>query len=242
VNITNPTPYTAVVPYFNIHILHKGETLGEAIATDIDFGLGNNTNILVRSTWDPIRFGGKKAHEVGRKLLSDYVSGKNTTMTARTHRHSIPSLPLLGEAMSSINFTIPTPKIVVPGEDEDVKQRFITSATFHIFSSTASFGLVSPLLFNTLHIQDVNATAYYNHTEPVGKIIHHGEFEVPPGRSETPRLPVQWSADHVGYDKLKQALGGTLKLDAIADVTIRLGNWIETVHYTGKGIGAKVSL
>lgn len=241
-NITNPTPYTAIVPYFNIHIQHENETLGEAIATDVDFGLGNITNILVRSTWDPVRFGGEKAHEVGRKLLSAYVSGKNTTMTARTHRDSIPSIPLLGEAMSKINFTIPTPNIRIPGEDKDVKQRFITSATFHIFSSTATFGLVSPLLYNTLHIRDINATAYYNHTEPVGIIISHAEFEVPPGRSETPRLPVKWSPDHVGYDKLKQALGGNLKLDAVADVTLRLGNWIETVHYTGKGIGAKVSI
>ncbi|KAI5466882.1 hypothetical protein BGZ63DRAFT_346794 [Mariannaea sp. PMI_226] len=242
INITNPTSYTATVPYFNIHILHNGETLGEAVATGVDFGLGNNTNIIVQSTWDPVRFGGQSAHEVGRKLLSAYVSGENTTLTAKTHHNSIPSIPLLGEALSAINFTIPTPRVTLPGEDEDINQRFIASATFHIFSSSATFELVSPLLFNTLHIVDVNATAYYNHTEPVGQIIDHREFPVPPGRSETPRLPVQWSPDHVGYDKLKRALGGKLKLDAIADVTLRLGNWIETVHYTGKGIGAKISL
>ncbi|KPM34450.1 hypothetical protein AK830_g12130 [Neonectria ditissima] len=242
VNITNPTPYTAVVPYINIHILHKGEILGEAIARNIDFGLGNNTNILVQSTWDPVRFGGKHAHDVGRKLLSDYVSGKNTTMTAKAHRDSIPTLPLIGEALSHINFTIPTPRIGVPGEDDNMKQRFITDATFHIFSSTANFGLFSPLQYNTLYIEHINATAYYNHTEPVGQIIHDESFPVPPGRSQSPRLPVQWSPDHVGYDKLRKALGGSLKLDAVADVTVRLGNWVEEIHYTGKGIGAKVSL
>ncbi|KAH7015244.1 hypothetical protein EDB80DRAFT_605705 [Ilyonectria destructans] len=242
VNITNPTQYTAIVPYINIHVLHEGEILGEAVARNIDFGLGNNTNILVRSTWDPVRFGGESAHKIGRKLLSDYVSGKNTTMTAKAHRDSIPTLPLIGEALSKFNFTIPTPRIRVPGEDEDVKQRFITDATFHIFSSTATFTLVSPLQFNTLYIERINATAFYNHTEPVGQIIHDESFAVPPGRSETPRLPVQWSPDHVGYDKLKKALGGTLKLDAVADVSIRLGNWVEDIHYTGEGIGAKVSL
>lgn len=242
VNITNPTQYTAIVPYINIHVLHEGEILGEAIARNIDFGLGNNTNILVRSTWDPVRFGGERAHKIGRKLLSDYVSGKNTTMTAKAHRDSIPTLPLIGEALSKFNFTIPTPRIRVPGEDEDVKQRFITDATFHIFSSSATFTLVSPLQFNTLYIERINATAFYNHTEPVGQIIHDETFAVPPGRSETPRLPVQWSPDHVGYDKLKKALGGTLKLDAVGDVSIRLGNWVEDIHYTGEGIGAKVSL
>jgi hypothetical protein len=46
----------------------------------------------------------------------------------------------------------------------------------------------------------------------------------------------------VGYGKLKEALGGSLKLDAIANVTVRLGSWTEKIHYTGKGIGAKVSL
>ncbi|KAF9769449.1 hypothetical protein IL306_013134 [Fusarium sp. DS 682] len=187
VNITNPTPYAAIVPYFNTHIQHKGEILREAIATDVDFGLGINPNIIVRLTWDPVRFGGENAREVGRKLLSDYLFGKNTTMTAKTHHDSIPSIPLLGEALSNVNFTIPTPRVRIPGEDEDVKQRFITSATFHILSSSATFGLVSPLLFNTLHIEDVSATAFYNHTETVG-------------------------------------------------------NWIETVHYRGKGIEAKVSL
>ncbi|KAK7417185.1 hypothetical protein QQX98_004788 [Neonectria punicea] len=242
VNITNPTPYAAVVPYMNIHILHDGEILGEATARNIDFGLGNNTNILVQSTWDPARFGGKRAHKVGRKLLSDYVSGKNTTMTAKAHRDSIPTLPLIGEALSHINFTIPTPRIRVPGEDDNLKQRFITDATFHIFSSSATFGLLSPLQYNTLYIEHINATAYYNHTEPVGQIIHDESFPVPPGRSESPRLPVQWSPDHVGYDKLRKALGGSLKLDAVADVTVRLGNWVEEIHYTGKGIGAKVSL
>ncbi|KAH7157097.1 hypothetical protein EDB81DRAFT_788842 [Dactylonectria macrodidyma] len=242
VNITNPTEYTAVVPYINIHILHEGEILGEAVATNVDFGLGNNTNMLVRSTWDPMRFGGEKAHKIGRKLLSDYVSGKNTTMTAKAHRGSIPTVPQIGEALSKINFTIPTPRIRIPGEDDDVKQRFIADATFHIFSSSATFTLVSPLQFNTLYIEHINATAFYNHTEPVGQIIHDESFAAPPGRSQTPRLPVQWSPDHVGYDKLRKALGGTLKLDAVADVTIRLGNWVEEIHYTGEGIGAKVSL
>ncbi|KAF4986721.1 hypothetical protein FDECE_15807 [Fusarium decemcellulare] len=242
VNITNPTSYTAVVPYLNIHILHDGEVLGEAVSRNVEFGLGENTNMLVHATWDPVRFGGDKAHEIGRKLLSDYVSGKNTTLTARTHKGSIPNIPLIGEALSKINITLPTPRIRVPGEDEGDEPRFIKDATFHIFSSTATFTLLSPLQFNTLYIEHINATAFYNHTEPVGQIVHDSPFPATPGRSQTPRLPVNWSAGSVGYGKLKEALGGSLKLDAVANVTVRLGSWIEDIHYTGKGIGAKVSL
>ncbi|KAJ4254927.1 hypothetical protein NW762_009725 [Fusarium torreyae] len=242
VNLTNPTPYAAIVPYLSVHILHDGELLGEAVSKNVTFNLGENTNLLVHATWDPLRFGGEKAQEVGRKLLSDYVSGENTTLTARTHKRSIPNVPIIGEALSKINITLPTPRITVPGEDESEKPRFIADATFHLFSSTASFTLLSPLLYNTLYIEHINATALYNHTEPVGQIIHDEPFPATPGRSQTPRLPVEWSPSRVGYGKLKEALGGSLKLDAIANVTVRLGSWTEKIHYIGKGIGAKVSL
>ncbi|KAG5808314.1 hypothetical protein H9Q74_005834 [Fusarium xylarioides] len=244
VNLTNPTPYAAVVPYLSVHILHDGELLGEAISRNVTFDLGKNTNLPVLATWDPLRFGGKKAQAIGRKLLSDYVSGKNTTLTARTHKRSVPNVPIIGEALSKINITLPTPRITVPGEDEHdgEKPHFIADATFHLFSSTATFTLLSPLLYNTLYIEHINATALYNHTEPVGQIIHDEPFPATPGRSQTPRLPVIWSASSVGYGKLKEALGGSLKLDAIANVTVRLGSWTEKIHYTGKGIGAKVSL
>ncbi|KAH7246016.1 hypothetical protein BKA59DRAFT_184532 [Fusarium tricinctum] len=242
VNLTNPTPYAATVPYLSVHILHDGELLGEAISRNVSFNLGENTNLPVYATWDPLRFGGKKAQEIGRKLLSDYVSGENTTLTARTHKLSIPNVPIIGEALSNINITLPTPRITVPGEEEGGKPHFIADATFHLFSSTASFTLLSPLLYNTLYIEHINATALYNHTEPIGQIIHDEPFPATPGRSQTPRLPVEWSPSRVGYGKLKEALGGSLKLDAVANVTVRLGSWTEKIHYIGKGIGAKVSL
>lgn len=241
VNITNPTPYTAVIPYFNIHILNSGHVLGEATATNVKFSLGENINIPVDAVWDPLHFGGRQAHHVGRRLLSEYISGENTTLTATTHRGTVPNVPLIGEALSKINITMPTPRIRIPGEDKDSEQRFIKDATFHIFSSSAAFTLLSPLQYNTIYLEYINATAFYNHTEPVGQIIYKEPLAVTPGRSETPRLPVNWSVGSVGYGKLKEALGGSLKLDAVADVTIRMGNWIEEIHYIGKGIGARVT-
>ncbi|KAI9158454.1 hypothetical protein HJFPF1_06449 [Paramyrothecium foliicola] len=246
VKLTNPTPYAAIIPYFHIYIhdTRHGYRLGEAVARDVDVKRGNNTGVSVSATWDPALLGGEKAQEAGQRLLSEYLSGKNTTITLRPHRNSIPNLPLLSEALSKLNLTFSAPHLELPDEDPDDedKQRLIRDATFHILSSTASFTLASPLHRDTIYIEHVSATAFYNHTEPIGYILHDGAFPAPPGLSQTPRLPVEWSASHVGYDKLKQALGGSLKLDAVANVTVRLGNWVERIHYEGKGLGARVSL
>lgn len=240
---TNPTPYTAFVPYVNAHIYANDSMIGEAVARDVNVTLGNNTNIIVTANWDPVLFGGEASRSASRALLSEYLSGKNTTIIVKGHRDSIPGMPLIGEALSHMNLTMPTPRLSLPGEDPETDSRaFIREATFHVFSSTASFVLASPLHYNTIYVDYINATAFYNHTEPVGQIIHNESFAAAPGLTDTPRMPVQWSAGNVGYDKLKEALGGTLKLDATADVVIRMGNWVESVHYEGKGIGAKVRL
>ncbi|KAK1830794.1 hypothetical protein QBC39DRAFT_353315 [Podospora conica] len=241
VNITNPTPYSAHIPYINIHVLCNGSLLGEAWARNLDFKTGHNVNLAVSAQWNP-SLGGHTGIQTGRNLLSQYLSGYNTSITIKTHRNSIPALPLLGEALSKLNITVSAPKINLPGGDEDEKTHFIRDATFHIFSSTATFLLVSPLQHNTLYIERVNATALYNHTEPVGQIFYELPFAAPPGETLTPKLPVEWSLDSVGYERLKDAVGGKLKLDAKATVGVRLGRWTETVWYYGRGIGASVRL
>ena len=112
----------------------------------------------------------------------------------------------------------------------------------HLFSSTATFTLLSPLPHETLYITHINATALYNHTEPVGNILYDLPFAVPPGASTSPRLPVDWSLGSVGYDAVKEALGGTLKLDAHATVGVRVGKWSQEVWFVGHGIGAHVRI
>lgn len=76
VNLTNPTNYSATVPYFNINILVNGTKLGQATAKDIEVHPGNNTNLLITAIWDPYTNSGAKGKEVGSELLSQYVSGK----------------------------------------------------------------------------------------------------------------------------------------------------------------------
>ena len=241
VNVTNPTPYTAAIPFVNIHLLCNGSVIGEATARDLVVKTGNNTNLRVSASWKP-SMGGEEGKQRGRDLLSQYVSGFNTTLGVRAHRNSIPGQPLIGDALSKLNITVTTPRLMLPGKDEDERTHFIRDATFHVFSSTATFTLVSPLQRNTLYIDWVNATAYYNHTEPVGQIEYELPIAAPPGESTTPKLPVEWSMDSVGYEKLRKALGGSLKLDAKAVLRVRVGAWTETLWYIGRGIGAGVRI
>ena len=88
----------------------------------------------------------------------------------------------------------------------------------------------------------MDATAFYNHTEPVGTIKYDLPCAIPPGRSTSPRLPVDWTADGLGYEAIRQALGGQLKLDANATCGVRLGRWNEKVWFQGRGIGSHVRL
>ncbi|KAI1745484.1 hypothetical protein F4680DRAFT_402348 [Xylaria scruposa] len=241
VNVTNPTPYTAHVPFVNVHLVANGSVLGDGTIQNVDIVTGNNTNLLVTAKWNP-RDGGPQSRKIGRDLISQYLSGFNTSITVKPHLNSIPGQPVLCRALSQFNATFTVPQLSLPGDPSGEKSHFIRDATFHFLSSTATFTLVSPLQFNTLYLDFVNATALYNHSEPVGRILYDLPFAAPPGISQTPRLPVEWSIGSVGYDAVRNAIGGKLKLDAHAVVDARLGNWKETLWYKGKGIGATVRL
>ncbi|CAL3967394.1 unnamed protein product [Diplocarpon coronariae] len=239
VNFTNPTEYSAEIPYINIHILNNATIIGDATVQNVRVKPGINKNVLVLATWDPTRFGGEKAVSIGRELLSQYISGFNTTLTLQTHQESIPHQPELGVALRKFPIQIPTPRLATSGPD-DSKPHFIDDATFHLFTSTATFTLISPLRYSPIYIENINATALHNHTEPIGQILYDLPFKVPPGSSESPKLPVDWSFDSVGYEAVKNALGGTLKLDARGTIGFKIGEWRESVWYVGSGIGASV--
>jgi len=94
---------------------------------------------------------------------------------------------------------------------------------------------VSPV---ALSIMSISAVASYNGTE-VGTIDWEYPFDVIAGASETPKLPVVWNYDS---GAVRDALGGTLKLDCVADVDVKIKRWEESIHYEGGGIGAKIRL
>ncbi|KAF2399060.1 hypothetical protein EJ06DRAFT_512087 [Trichodelitschia bisporula] len=249
VNVTNPTMYKASVPYADVLILVNGTRVGHAMVRDMVVVPGVNAGLKVMAVWNPAA-GGRNASAVGRALLSQYISGRNVSLTLRTHAGTLPSQPRLGRALSFLNLTLPAPRLGGPpppsdpndGDDEDDgKPHFIRAATMHLLSSTADFTLLSPLQHTTLFITRINATSFYKGA-PVGKILHDLPFAVPPGESLSPRLGVEWDLGSVGYEAVKRALGGTLRLSARAEVGVRVGRWEERVDFVGKGIGAHVRL
>lgn len=75
VNFTNPTEYTAHVPYMSINILNNDTVLAQVIARDVDVLTGENLNVVVQAVWDPQTSSGKKGRAIGRELVSQYISG-----------------------------------------------------------------------------------------------------------------------------------------------------------------------
>lgn len=112
----------------------------------------------------------------------------------------------------------------------------------HLLTSSATFTLVSPLKQTTVVVTHLNVTAFYNHTEPAGVIIYDLPIVVHPGSSQTPRLPVDWSLNGIGYSAVKDALGGSLKLDSYAQIGFQVGNFRDSIWFEGKGLGARVRL
>jgi hypothetical protein len=112
----------------------------------------------------------------------------------------------------------------------------------HLITRTATFILISPLPRTTLYITSIHADAFYNHTIAVGSIDYELPFAVPPGESMTPRLPVIFDVSGAGYDAVRDALGGTLKLDAKANASVMIGKWEERLWFVGGGIGAHIKL
>lgn len=108
----------------------------------------------------------------------------------------------------------------------------------HILSSTATFTLASPI---ALSITDLSASAYHNGSK-IAQIDYNLPFDVPKNRNgfETPKMPVDWALDQLGT--VREALGGNLKLDARAEIGVRIGRWAQRVWFEGRGIGAKVRL
>jgi len=260
--LTNPTNYSASVPYINIHLFANDTLLGNATARNLTLVPGLNSNIAVTALWSPYdsNENGEGGAAVGREFLSQYISGWNTSLVLKAHEGSIPASPGLGRALSAFEFTLPTPRLggddspspppPKPGApDEEQPPTFISDATMHLFSSTAEFTLHSPLRHTNLLVTHLNATAFWHRSpeadaEEVGRILYDPvpAMVVPPGESRSPRLPVEWDLGGVGYEAVKRALGGTLKLEARATVGVGIGRWRERVWFVGRGLGVGVRL
>lgn len=161
VNLTNPTNYSASIPYFSINILVNDTTMGQALVKNMHVRPGNNTNLVAQALWAPYDNSGVKGKHIGAEMLSQYISGFNTSITLQAHNGTVPAQPALGNLLSRYPYTIPAPHLSHPkdpnngddGDDdggESKKEHFIQSATMHLISSTASFVLSSPFQHTTM--------------------------------------------------------------------------------------------
>ncbi|KAE8353904.1 hypothetical protein BDV28DRAFT_132167 [Aspergillus coremiiformis] len=242
VNVTNPSAYSASVPFVDLTLMYNQTKVAHVTARDLMIVPGVNSGIYADFQWNPLALGGPAGVTAGQDMLSQYVSGYNTSVTIRSHKGTIPALPELGQALSRLGLEVQIPRVPVSGNPggEDGKQKFIQDATLHLWSSTAQFTLSSPFSNTTVEITSVDANAFYQKHEEVGSINYYIPFPVPPGLSKTPRFPVKLNLHGIGYDALKKALGGSLKLDAVAKVDVLIERYRTTITYYGHGIVSKV--
>ncbi|KAF3214304.1 hypothetical protein TWF191_009818 [Orbilia oligospora] len=242
VTFTNPTNYTANIPYLNILFTKNGTILGNGTLVNAIVGLGEN-ELAVEAFWAPAD-GGEDARALGMALLGEYVSGENSTIAVRTHEQSIPSLPGLSKALEFLEFTLPLPPPPLdslPKPPDADPPRFVQSATLHVLGSTGSFELRNPFQSDTIYISNIVGIATHNGTT-LGMLDYEYQIAIPAGLWETPKLPVQWTLKGVGYDILMKAAGGVLKIDAKAECNVRIGRWEARLKFHGSGIGAHVHL
>ena len=78
VSFTNPTNYSAHIPYVNVKLVHNSTEVAQLIARDLSVSPGRNSAIIVDGLWNPFDISGEKGVVAGRQLLSQYVSGMLT--------------------------------------------------------------------------------------------------------------------------------------------------------------------
>lgn len=77
VNFTNPTPYSATIPYVDVLLLSNGTTLAHLGGRAMSIVPGNNTGVSITAVWNPLAFGEDAGMIAGRDFLSDYISGNS---------------------------------------------------------------------------------------------------------------------------------------------------------------------
>ncbi|PWY86185.1 hypothetical protein BO70DRAFT_361006 [Aspergillus heteromorphus CBS 117.55] len=134
INVTNPSPYSASMPLIDLQLLFNDTKVAHILAKDITVVPGVNDGIPVDLLWSPLILDGPAGADAGRELLSQYISGQNTTVTIKTHEGTIPALPKLGKALSKLGVEVQIPRVPVPrapgnGNDPDKGSGFIQGAT-----------------------------------------------------------------------------------------------------------------
>ncbi|KAK5076413.1 hypothetical protein LTR64_006107 [Lithohypha guttulata] len=157
---------------------------------------------------------------VGAEFLSQFISGYNVSLTIKPMK--LPGLPEI-----PMNITVEVPHMF---------GKFLKDTTIHILSQTATFVLFAPI---AMWVTSIHSTAYYNGSD-IGNINWEYPFAVKPGDNLTPRLPLDWNTPGSGL--IRDALGGNLKITALADIGVRIGQWRQDIWYEARDTGAHIRL
>ena len=76
VNLTNPTNYSAFLPFADVNISWNRTLMGHATVEGVYLKPGRNLNIPLHAVWSPGQSGGEAGLQASRELISRYVSGK----------------------------------------------------------------------------------------------------------------------------------------------------------------------
>lgn len=74
-NVTNPTKYSASVPFADFLMLYNGTKVAHITALDIAVASKSDATVRVDIMWEPSK-GGQDGVEAGREFLSKCVSGE----------------------------------------------------------------------------------------------------------------------------------------------------------------------
>lgn len=80
VNFTNPTEYSATVPFVDFLILYNDTTVAHIAAQNLSVVPGNNSYVPFDFFWSPLNSSGIDGVEAGRALFSSYISGQYCSM------------------------------------------------------------------------------------------------------------------------------------------------------------------
>ncbi|EEP81928.1 predicted protein [Uncinocarpus reesii 1704] len=142
VNFTNPTSYSANVPYVDMEVIYNGSRVAHVLGRRLSVSPGLNSLVEIVGLWNPFHGGGSEGVIAGRELISSYISGLNTSVRLSPHSGSIPSFPALGKALSMLQIEVPLPKLHLPDDGDengtpDDRPHFIKEAT--VWSTLITF-------------------------------------------------------------------------------------------------------
>lgn len=76
INITNPSPYSASLPFVDLILVYNDTKVAHVTARDLAIVPGVNSGIHADLQWNPLELGGSAGVTAGQEMLSQYVSGE----------------------------------------------------------------------------------------------------------------------------------------------------------------------